>query len=117
MAEGYQMSNGRFASARDVTLQASASYSATANGSWVEIGDRGVLRLLLDVTACTGTCDVSVYTARDSAGTGSRTLGAFTQATGVTSEWKSFSGCDRFARVVVTIGTGPSVFSCAGDAV
>lgn len=118
---GYKMGNGRWADTDDLTLHASAARTATGNGDSIELGDVGVLRLLLDVTANAGTdetLDVAVETSYDA--TTWRQLGTFTQATGVTSERKSFSGADRYVRVVYTIGgTGsPSfTFAISGEAV
>ena len=118
---GYTTANGRYANTADVILQASAAKTATYQGAWVEIGDRGTLRLKCDVTAISGTptLDITVETADDAAGTNTRTLSTFTQKTGVSAEKKSFTGCDRFARVNCTIGGGtPSLtFSVAGEAV
>lgn len=117
---GYFQQNGGYADTKSTSLHASAARTATGASAAIEVGDRGVLRLLLDVTAASGTTptlDVTVQTSYD--GTTWRSLGTFTQATGVTSERKSFSGCDRFARVSYTIGgTTPSfTFAVSGEAV
>lgn len=113
----YTKSNGEYADTDAVILQPSASKSATYQGAWIEIGDKSCLRLKLDVTVATaGTLDVTVETADDAAGTNSRTLSTFAQKSTVTSEKKSFSGCDRFARVNVSIATGPFTFSVIGEA-
>ena len=119
---GYQGADGRYRDTDDVTLQASVTKTATFTGAWVEVGDRGTLRALLTVSAASGTnptADVIIETARDSAGTGLRTIATFTQATDVTTEWKSATGCDRFARAKATVGgTNPSfTYSVAGAAV
>ena len=119
---GYQGADGRYRDTDDVTLQASVTKTATFTGAWVEVRARGALRALLTVSAASGTnptADVIIETARDSAGTGLRTIATFTQATDVTTEWKSATGCDRFARAKATVGgTNPSfTYSVAGDAV
>lgn len=116
---GYFKQNGEFADTESVSLHPSAARTATSTGSSIELGDRGTLRLLLDVTAASGTTptlDVTVQTSHD--GSTWRSLGTFTQATAISSERKSFSGCDRFVRVSYTIGgTTPSfTFSVSGEA-
>lgn len=117
---GYNKQTGEWADIDDVTLAASAARTSSANGSAVELGDRGTLRLLLDVTAATGTTptlDAAVETSFD--GVTWRSLGAFTQKTATGTERKSFAGADRFVRVTWTIGgTTPSfTFSVSGEAV
>jgi hypothetical protein len=109
---------GQFADIDDVELAASAARTATGQGAAVALGDRGTLRLLLDVTAASGTLDVTVETSFDGA-TGWRSLGTFAQKTAVASERKSFSGCDRYVRATWTVGgTTPSfTFSVVGEAV
>jgi hypothetical protein len=112
---------GQFADIDDVELAASAARTATGQGAAVALGDRGTLRLLLDVTAASGTgptLDVTVETSFDGA-TGWRSLGTFAQKTAVASERKSFPGCDRYVRATWTVGgTTPSfTFSVAGEAV
>lgn len=116
----YTTAKGRIADTLSLSLHDSAARTATATGSSFELGDRGVLRLLLDVTAASGTTptlDVTVQTSYD--GSTWRSVAAFTQATAITSERKSFAGCDRFVRVSYTIGgTTPSfTFSVSGEAV
>jgi hypothetical protein len=117
--------SGEISNITDVTLFASAARTATANGTAVALGDLGTLRLFLDVTAASGTTptlDVTVETSYDGS-TGWRAISAsgsaFTQATGVTSQRRSFVGCDRYVRAVATIGgTSPSfTFSLSGEAV
>lgn len=119
---GYQKASGEWADTDEVTLQASVTKTATFTGSWVEVGDRGTLRMLLTVSAASGTnptADAIIETARDSSGTGLRTIATYTQATGTTTEWRSATGCDRFARAKVTVGgSNPSfTYSVIGDAV
>ena len=116
----YTTANGRHADTLPVTLHESAARTATGTGSALELGDRGVLRLLIDVTAASGTTptlDVTVETSFD--GSTWRSVAAFAQRTSVASERKSFAGCDRFVRVSYTIGgTTPSfTFSVSGEAV
>lgn len=117
---GYNMSGGRYAATTPVTLHASAARTTTANGSAIELGDKGTLRLLLSVTANSGTdetLDVAVETSYD--GTTWRSVAAFAQKTGTGTERKSFSGMDRFARVAWTIGgtdTPSFTFAVTGEA-
>jgi len=119
---GYQMGSGEWADTKPVYLLESATKTATYTGPWVEIGDRGTLRLDLVVTDASGTTptlDVDVETASDSSGSNSNGLGSFSQKTAAGSQHLLFHGCDRFARIVATIaGTGPSfTFSVSGEAV
>jgi hypothetical protein len=116
---GYQTSSGRWANTRDLPLAPSAARTTTANGATFEVGDKGVARLLLDVTARTGTTptlDVTIQTSYD--GTTWRTAGTFTQATAVGAQRSSFN-IDRFVRAIWTVGgTTPNfTFSVTGEAV
>lgn len=104
----------------DVTLHSSAARTATYTATGVAIGDKGTLRLLLDVTAASGTSptiDVAVQTSYDNSTW--RAVASFAQLTAAGSERKSFTGIDRYARIVATIGgTTPSfTFSVSGEAV
>lgn len=120
---GYQKANGQWADTDAVTLRASAALSASANGSWIEIGDRGSLRLTLDVTAVSGTSptlDVEIETASDSSGSNANSLGSFTQKSAAGSQRLVFHGVDRFVRHRSVLGgsASPSVtFSLSGEAV
>jgi len=116
----YTTANGRSADTLSLSLHDSATRTSTGNGSSYELGDRGVLRLLLDVTAASGTSptlDIAVQTSYD--GSTWRAVASFTQATTTGTERKSFSGCDRFVRITYTLGgTTPSfTFSVSGEAV
>jgi len=116
----YTTANGRHADTLPVTLHESAARGASGDGSAVELGDRGTLRLLLDVTAASGTTPslaVEVETSYD--GSTWRPLGGFTAVATTGSERLSFSGCDRFVRCAYTIsGDTPSfTFSVSGEAV
>lgn len=114
MADGYTTRSGRHGDIKTVVLVGAQAYAATFNGAGVETADRGTLCLNLDVTAITGTLDVAIQTSKD--GVTWRAVATFAQASGVTSERKSFVGIDRFVRAVCTIGTGPATFSVKGDA-
>lgn len=111
---GYTQANGMWADTDEVSILASAARTASGSGSAIEVGDRGTLRLDLAVTAAAGTTptlDVTVETSSNA--TTWRSLGTFSQKTAVSSERKSFPGCDRFARVTFSIaGTTPS-FTCS----
>lgn len=115
---GYTMANGRYADMLDVSALDPQTLGVTTNGAAVEVGDRGDACLELNVTAGSGTnptADVKIQTSKDGSGSGLgawRDVAAFAQATGVTSERKSFTGLDRFIRTVVTIGgTGSPSFT------
>lgn len=105
-------SNGQFVTARDVVMLPSAARTATVAGDWFDVGDAHTLRLLLDVTAASGTTptfDVTVQTRKDASDASPRSVGTFTQKTTTGTERKAFCGFDRQARVNVTIGgTTPS---------
>ena len=116
---GYPMSTGRWADTDPVSLFASATRTATANGSAVELGDCAQARLDLKVTSASGTTptlDVKVQTSPD--GTTWTDVGTFTQVTAVSTQHKVFSGLDRFVRGVATIGgtTPLFTFSLGGEA-
>lgn len=118
---GYVTAGLRVSRGRAVTLVASGAQTATGSGSAVEIADKGSVRLLLDVSAASGTTptlDVTVETSYDGS-TGWTSLGTFTQKTAVSSQRKNFSGADRFVRASwVIAGTTPSfTFSIVGEAV
>ena len=87
------------------------------------MGDRDTLRLLLTVSAASGTTptlDVIVETSDDpSFATNVRTMMTFTQKTAAGSQRLSAGGADRFVRGKATIGgTTPSfTFSLVGEAV
>lgn len=118
---GYTMQNGRHANTEDVILAPSAARNAAFEGGALELGDRQTLRLLLNVTAASGTSptlDVTVKTRRD-ASDAWRTVAAFAQATGVGSERKCFSGLDREVKVDAAIGgtnTPSFTWSVTGEA-
>ena len=112
----YVKQNGEFADTEDVTLAASAARTTDSQGAGVELGDRGVLRATLDVTAASGTLMVSIETSAD--GSTWREVGAFTGATGTGSQRLSFAGLDRYVRAKWAITTsGSFTFSVTGEAV
>lgn len=103
----------QYASGSDVSLLDPGTVkTATGNSGWLNSEQFRTAILELAVTAASGTTptlDVTVDTAKDNAGTNSRSLGAFTQKTGVSNERKSFPGLDNYYRVTWTIGgTTPS---------
>lgn len=118
-SSGYRMTNGRWAAVAAITLADSALRSSNSASSALEVGTATVANLTLTVTAKAGTnptLDVVIQTSVD--GSTWRTVAAFTQATDVTAERKSFSGLDRYTRASWTIGgtSSPSfTFSLAGD--
>lgn len=117
---GYTTGSGRWANTRKITLS-SGAIAATTTSPVIELGDRVALRLDLAVTAAAGsspTLDVAVQTSPDQVTW--TAIASFTQATGVSSTHKMFSPCDRFVRVVETIGgTGGPTFTrtITGEAV
>ena len=121
MGDFQNPSSGEISRITDVVLAASAARTATGSGSAVALGDLGTIRLLLDVTAASGTTptlDVTIETSYDGS-TGWVSLGTFSQKTAVSTQRKSFSGCDRYVRASWVVGgTTPSfTFSITGEAV
>jgi hypothetical protein len=101
-----------------VTLAASAARTASGNGTAVDTRESSTLRLLLDVTAASGTGPTLTVTIEQSSdGSTWRDHSSFAQATGVTSERKTFGGVDRWVRAKWTLGgTTPSfTFSVVGE--
>lgn len=105
-----------------VTLLASSARTASTTSDTVEVGDKGTLRLDLDITAVSGTAPqmhVQIET-RKAYGSGTwRVVDAFEIASAVSSQRRAMGGCDRFVRAVCTLsGTSPSfTFSLTGEAV
>jgi hypothetical protein len=96
---------------------ASAARTATANGTAFDTSDVDEITATLAVTAGSGTdelLDVILQTTAD--GTNYYTAGAFTQATGVTSESKVFTGLGSLSRwrwVIAGTDTPTFTFSVA----
>lgn len=125
---GYHDSSGEYADTKDITLfNGSLSGAGTTNGDPVDVGDRLGARLTLAVTANSGTdetLDIKIQTRRDGsdtwrdlAGTG---IPAFTQATGTTTQRKTFVGFDRQIRMVAAVAgtdTPTFTFSLSGELV
>lgn len=115
----YQTQNGRFVNVDDAIFFPLGQATASVNGAPIECGERVTACLTLSVIAATGTTptlDVTVQT-RESQTAAWRTVGSFAQATGVSSERKSFPGLDRWVRAIATLGgTTPAfTFSVIGD--
>lgn len=108
---------------QDVTTHVSTAETATGNDTAVELGDVATVRLVLAVTAASGTTptlDVTVETSMDNGVTDAwRSLGTFAQKTAAGSERKSFGGCDRWVRTRrVVAGTTPSfTYTVSGEGV
>ena len=58
----YSESLGRFLNRSDVTLKAAGAETASTTSSWVELGDMGVMNLLVNVTAISGTTPTALVT-------------------------------------------------------
>lgn len=127
--EGFTMSTfnygpriGQFYEEDDVTLLASATRTTSGTSEVYEVGDKGTLRLDLDVTAVSGTAPrlhVQVETRKAYASGAWRVVDAFDIATAVGAQRRAMGGCDRFVRAVYALeGTSPSfAFSLSGEAV
>jgi hypothetical protein len=103
-----------------VVLAPSAARGVTGNGSSIDTGERGTLRLLLDITVVSGTSPtITVSVEQSHNGTTWRAHSSFAAATAVSSERKSFGGIDRYVRATWTIGgTTPSfTFAVTGTAI
>jgi len=103
-----------------VTLHTSQARTTSGSGSAVFTKDAGVVRLLLDVTAASGTTPsltVTLEQSRD--GSTWRTVSSFAAKTTTGQEALSAGGLDRYIRVSWAIsGTTPSfTFSVSGELV
>jgi hypothetical protein len=103
----------------EITLLTSAARTASGVSDTYEVGDRGTLRLDLDVTAVSGSgtvhCQIET---RPLYGSGDwRVVDAFPVQSAAGSVRRSMSGCDRFVRAVYTIGGTSVTFSLTGEAV
>lgn len=112
---------GQHYDADEVTLRESAAMTSSTTGEWLELGDRGTLRLDLEITAVSGTAPslhVQIETAKTTSGT-ARVVDAFGPERAVASRRRAMSGLDRYVRYVATLGgTTPSfTFSLTGEAV
>jgi hypothetical protein len=116
---GHQGSNGNWRDTDQVTLIASAARTTSGSSAVIEIGDRGTLRLKLDLTVASGTptLDVVVKTRFDE-NDAWRVALTFAQLTGV-NDIRDLCNVDREVQADYTIGGGtPDVtFSLAGEAV
>lgn len=103
----------------DITLLISALRSASGVSDTYEVGDKGALRLDLDVTAVSGSGTVHVQIeTRALYGSGDwRVVDAFPVQSAAGSVRRTMSGCDRFVRAVYTIGGTSVTFSLTGEAV
>lgn len=101
---GYWKDNGEYADTDEAHL-ASGVLAASLVGEPIPAGDRGTMRLTLDVTAVSGTSPTVAVTLETSEDKLSwRTLGTFVTATAVGKERKVFAGCDRYVRANEVLG-------------
>jgi hypothetical protein len=103
----------------EITLLTSAARTASGVSDTYEVGDRGTLRLDLDVTAVSGSgtvhCQIET---RPLYGSGDwRVVDAFPVQSAAGSVRRTMAGCDRFVRAVYTIGGTSVTFSLTGEAV
>jgi len=115
---GYTKQSGKWADTRDVDFSPPAALDADALSVVIELGDRGTLRLVLDVTAVSSadTLDVAIETSRE--GVTWYSAGTFTQVTAVSTQRKTFV-IDRFIRANYDVG-GSAIsiaFTLKGEAV
>lgn len=121
---GYHMkSSGRWAKTEKVILHPSAERDdASANGAEFELGDKGVLRLVANVTAKSGTSptlDLTVETkGEDGTWYEAGTFTRFNDPTVPATERKAFA-VDRFVRLKWEVGGSGSpslTFEVSGEA-
>jgi len=101
----------------EITLLASAARTASTTTSGYEVGDRGELRLTLDVTVFTGTSlHVQIETCDTVDGT-YRVVDAFVVVTATGSQRRSMGGLDRFVRARCTFAGTTATYSLTGEGV
>jgi hypothetical protein len=109
----YEMQNGRAADTQDIDLSPLEGAAVTVDGysAVLELGDRRVARLVLDVTSVSSgdTVDVTVQTSRD--GVTYYTAGTFTQVTAAGTERKLFM-LDRYVRAYFDVGGSGVSIAC-----
>lgn len=103
----------------EITLLTSAARTASGVSDTYEVGDKGTLRLDLEVTAVSGggTVHAQIETRKEYGSGDWRVVDAFPVQSAAGSVRRSMSGCDRFVRAVYTIGGTSVTFSLTGEAV
>jgi hypothetical protein len=116
---GYRTGSGRWADTVELTLAESLAVSGNTDGAGVEVGDRGVARLALTVSAIGAGTTLTTYIETSRDGVTYRAVANFTGKTEAGSEIKSFAGLDRFvrARYAFVGGTTTATVSISGEAV
>lgn len=101
-----------------IILAASALVTAGAAGDSYELGDKGTMQLVLDVTtlASSGVLRVQVETRASSSDTW-RPIGSFSPITAVGSEYRTIAGCDRYVRIYFGLTGASATFSVTGTAI
>lgn len=117
---GMSRDNNAWVEGEALSLAAGTARTSNGSGAPVPTGKAHTARVTLDVTAVSGTtpsATVTIETSED--GSSWRSLGAFTAATAVGKQRRSFSGLDRLIRATWAItGTTPSLtFSVSGELV
>lgn len=101
----------------DLTLLASAARTTSTTTSGYEVGDRGELRLTLDVTVFTGTSlHVQIETCDTVDGT-YRVVDAFVVVTATGTQRRAMGGLDRFVRARCTFVGTTATYSLTGEGV
>lgn len=95
---------------------ASAARVASGVGSVVDLGAHTTAELVLDVSAISGTLNVTVESARSQTASAWIVAGDFGTTAATKVEAKTFTGLSRYARVRWTL-TGSVTFSVLGDSV
>jgi hypothetical protein len=107
--------NNREIIGQSVVLAPSATRTAGGNGASLDARERGILRLLLDVTAISGVGATTTVTIEHSSdGSAWRSHSSFAAAAAVGTERKTFAGVDRFVRASWSL-SGSITFSVTGE--
>ena len=103
----------------EITLLTSAARTASGVSNTYEVGDKGTLRLDLDVTAVSGggTVHAQIETRKEYGSGDWRVVDAFPVQSAAGSVRRTMAGCDRIVRAVYTIGGTSVTFSLTGEAV
>lgn len=110
---GYTTQNGRYADVESIKLNPlEGQLTQDGYSPVIELGDRRILRLELDVSAVSDsdTLDVEIQCSADGK-TGWYPVGSFTQATDVTNE-RQVVMLDRFVRAFFNVGGSGVAIDC-----
>lgn len=116
----YTTKSGRWADTVPVELANALQLTGNANGDSLELGDRGVARLSLTVSAIGAGTTLTVYIETSADDTNWRAVSNYSGVNSAPSSSRlSFSGLDRFirARYAFVGGTTTATVTLTGEAV